>query len=438
MDMTVDHVSAYATAQAQFDRAADLLELSSGARKVLREVKRELTVHFPVRMDDHSIEMYTGFRVQHNLARGPAMGGLRFHPDMTLDDAKALAMWMTWKCAVVGLPYGGATGGIVVDPGALSLNEQQRMVRRFATELSIIVGPESDIPAPDVGSNAQHMAWFMDTISMHRGYSVPATVTGKPLAVGGSEGRPEAAARSIQYCVLDAMEHLQLPSFGSTVVVQGFGTVGRSTARLLEREAGMNVVAVSDSRSAIYNGHGLDIEEVIEYKERNRTLQGCPGCDSVSAEELLELDCTLLVPAALQGVIHEGNAGRVKARIIAEGANGPTTVAADDILGERGVMVIPDILANAGGGDRRLLRVGAGPPGVLLGGGGDQPAPAPHHQPSLSRGAADEPGAPRHDAQRGPHGRGGPCRPCHGGPRDLPISHRSTPLHRGKIQSLNV
>jgi len=349
MDMTVDHVSAYATAQAQFDRAADLLELSSGARKVLREVKRELTVHFPVRMDDHSIEMYTGFRVQHNLARGPAMGGLRFHPDMTLDDAKALAMWMTWKCAVVGLPYGGATGGIVVDPGALSLNEQQRMVRRFATELSIIVGPESDIPAPDVGSNAQHMAWFMDTISMHRGYSVPATVTGKPLAVGGSEGRPEAAARSIQYCVLDAMEHLQLPSFGSTVVVQGFGTVGRSTARLLEREAGMNVVAVSDSRSAIYNGHGLDIEEVIEYKECNRTLQGCPGCDSVSAEELLELDCTLLVPAALQGVIHEGNAGRVKARIIAEGANGPTTVAADDILGERGVMVIPDILANAGG-----------------------------------------------------------------------------------------
>ena len=349
MEMTSAPSSAYATAQAQFDRTADLLDLSSGARKVLREVKRELTVHFPVQMDDRSIEMYTGFRVQHNLARGPAMGGLRFHPEVTLDDIKALAMWMTWKCAVVGLPYGGATGGIVVDPGVLSLHEQQRMVRRFATELSIIVGPESDIPAPDVGSNAQHMAWFMDTISMHRGYSVPATVTGKPLAVGGSEGRPEAAARSIQYCLLDAMEHLHLPSFGSTVVVQGFGTVGRYTARLLEREAGMNVVAVSDSRSAIYNGHGLDIEEVIQYKERNHTLQGCPGCDSITAEEMFELDCTILVPAALQSVIHEGNAGRVKARIIAEGANGPTTIAADDILGDNGVLVIPDILANAGG-----------------------------------------------------------------------------------------
>jgi len=347
MDMTT--VSAYQTAQAQFDRAADLLELGPGARKVLREVKRELTVHFPVVMDDTSIEMFTGFRVQHNLARGPAKGGLRFHPGLTLDDVKALAMWMTWKCAVVGLPYGGSNGGIVVDPGTLSLSEQQRMVRRFTTEISIIVGPESDIPAPDVGSNAQHMAWFMDTISMQRGYSVPATVTGKPLAVGGSEGRAEAAGRSIQYCVLDAMEHLGLATFGSTVVVQGFGTVGQNTARLLEREAGMSVVAVSDSKSAIYNGHGLDIEEVIEYKTRNGSLRGCPGCDSISGEELLELDCTVLVPAALQGVLHEGNAERVRARIVAEGANGPTTVAADDILNDRGVMVIPDILANAGG-----------------------------------------------------------------------------------------
>ena len=349
MDMTSPPASAFATAQAQFDRAADMLDLGSGARKVLREVKRELTVHFPVQMDDRSIEVYTGYRVQHNLARGPAKGGLRFHPGVTLDDVKALAMWMTWKCAVVGLPFGGAKGGIVVDPNTLSLNEQQRMVRRFATEISIIVGPESDIPAPDMGSNAQHMAWFMDTISMHRGYSVPATVTGKPLAVGGSEGRSEAAARSIQYCVLDAMEHLNLPTFGSTVVVQGFGNVGSNTARLLEREAGMSVLAVSDSKSAIYNGHGLDIIEVIEYKQRNGTLQGCPGCDSISAEELLEVECTVLVPAALQGVIHDGNAQKIKARIIAEGANGPCTVDADDILDDRGIFVVPDILANAGG-----------------------------------------------------------------------------------------
>ena len=347
--MSAGDSSAYAIAQEQFDRAADVLDLDDGIRKVLREVKRELTVHFPVLMDDRSLEMFTGFRVQHNLARGPAKGGLRFHPATSLDEVKALAMWMTWKCAVVGLPYGGAKGGIIVDPKKLSLDEQQRMVRRFATEISIIVGPESDIPAPDVGSNAQHMAWFMDTISMHRGYSVPATVTGKPLAVGGSEGRPEATGRGLQYCVLDAMEQLSLHSPGSTAAVQGFGNVGATAARLLAREAGMSVIAVSDSRSGIYNGHGLDIEEVIEYKERHGTLEGCPGCDRITQEELLELECTVLVPAALEGVITGENTPRVKAKIVAEGANGPTTPAADDVLSDNGVMVIPDILANAGG-----------------------------------------------------------------------------------------
>jgi len=343
------HSGAYEIAQAQFDRAADVLDLDDGMRKVLREVKRELTVHFPVLLDDRSLEMFTGFRVQHNLARGPAKGGLRFHPGTSLDEVKALAMWMTWKCAVVGLPYGGAKGGIIVDPKKLSLDEQQRMVRRYATEISIIVGPESDIPAPDVGSNAQHMAWFMDTISMHRGYSVPATITGKPLSVGGSEGRPEATGRGLQYCVLDEMEHLGLHSVGSTAVVQGFGNVGATAARLLAREAGMSVIAVSDSRSAIHNGHGLDIEEVIEYKDHHGTLVGCPGCDRISAAELIELECTVLVPAALEGVITEANASRVKAKIVAEGANGPTTPEADDILADRGIPVIPDILANAGG-----------------------------------------------------------------------------------------
>jgi glutamate dehydrogenase (NAD(P)+) len=342
--------SAYSIAQAQFDRAADVLDLDDGMRKVLREVKRELTVHFPVLLDDRSIEVFTGYRVQHNLTRGPAKGGLRFHPQTSLDEVKALAMWMTWKCAVVGLPFGGAKGGVICDPKKLSETEQQRLVRRYATEISILVGPESDIPAPDVGTTPQHMAWFMDTISMHRGYSVPATVTGKPLSVGGSEGRPEATGRGILFCVLDAMEDLGMTTTqGSTAVVQGFGNVGATAAKLLARETGISVLAVSDSTSAIYNGHGLDMDEVAEYKARNGTLQGCPGCDAISQAELLELECTILVPAALEGVIDGDNAPRVKAKIIAEGANGPTTIEADDILSDRGVVVIPDILANAGG-----------------------------------------------------------------------------------------
>jgi glutamate dehydrogenase (NAD(P)+) len=341
--------SAYVIAQEQFDRAADVLDLDDDVRKVLREVKRELTVHFPVLMDDRSIEMFTGYRVQHNLARGPAKGGLRFHPAVTLDEVKALAMWMTWKCAVVGLPYGGAKGGVIVDPKLLSLDEQQRLVRRFATEISIIVGPESDIPAPDMGTNAQHMAWFMDTISMHRGYSVPATVTGKPLSVGGSEGRQEATGRGLAFCVLEAMEEIGLRGPGSTAVVQGFGNVGSVSARLLNREAGMSILAVSDSTSAIFNGHGLDLDEVQEYKRRHGSFKGYPGAEEIDPAEVLELECTVLVPAAIESQIHSGNAERVRARIVAEGANGPTTPEADDILNGKGVLVVPDILANAGG-----------------------------------------------------------------------------------------
>ncbi len=341
--------SAYAIAQEQFDRAADVLDLDDDMRKVLREVKRELTVHFPVLMDDRSIGMFTGYRVQHNLARGPAKGGLRFHPAVTLDEVKALAMWMTWKCAVVGLPYGGAKGGVICNPKLLSLDEQQRLVRRYATEISIIVGPESDIPAPDVGTTAQHMAWFMDTISMHRGYSVPATVTGKPLAVGGSEGRPEATGRGLAFCVMEALEELGIRGPGSTAVVQGFGNVGSVSAKLLNREAGMSVLAVSDSTSAIFNGHGLDLDEVEHHKAANGTLVGCPGAENIDPEELLELECTVLVPAALEGQITRANADKVRAKIVAEGANGPTTPEADDILQGKGVLLIPDILANAGG-----------------------------------------------------------------------------------------
>jgi glutamate dehydrogenase (NAD(P)+) len=341
--------SAYAIAQEQFDRAADVLDLDDDLRKVLREVKRELTVHFPVLMDDRSIEVFTGYRVQHNLARGPAKGGLRFHPAVTLDEVKALAMWMTWKCAVVGLPYGGAKGGVICDPKKLTQTEQQRLVRRYATEISIIVGPESDIPAPDVGTTPQHMAWFMDTISMHRGYSVPATVTGKPLAVGGSEGRLEATGRGLAFCVMEALGELDINSPSSTAVVQGFGNVGSVSARLLNREAGMTILAVSDSTSAIYNGHGLDIDDVEQYKAHQGTLEGCPGAENIDPAELLELDCTVLVPAALEGVITRNNAAKLRARIVAEGANGPTTPEADDILTDKGVLLIPDILANAGG-----------------------------------------------------------------------------------------
>ncbi len=341
--------SAYAIAQEQFDRAADVLDLDDDLRKVLREVKRELTVHFPVLMDDRSIEVFTGYRVQHNLARGPAKGGLRFHPAVTLDEVKALAMWMTWKCAVVGLPYGGAKGGVICDPKKLTQTEQQRLVRRYATEISIIVGPESDIPAPDVGTTPQHMAWFMDTISMHRGYSVPATVTGKPLAVGGSEGRLEATGRGLAFCVMEALGELDINSPSSTAVVQGFGNVGSVSARLLNREAGMTILAVSDSTSAIYNGHGLDIDDVEQYKAHQGTLEGCPGAENIDPAEMLELDCTVLVPAALEGAITRNNAAKLRARIVAEGANGPTTPEADDILTDKGVLLIPDILANAGG-----------------------------------------------------------------------------------------
>jgi glutamate dehydrogenase (NAD(P)+) len=347
--MVLTRESAYSIAQKQFDRAADQVELEPSIRRVLREVKRELTVHFPVQMDSGDTQMLTGYRVQHNITRGPAKGGLRFHPDVTLDEVKALAMWMTWKCAVVGLPYGGAKGGIVCNPKTMSPQELEKMVRRFATEISILVGPESDIPAPDVGSNAQMMAWFMDTISMHKGYSVPATVTGKPIAVGGSEGREEATGRGVTYTVIEALAHIGLKGPESTAAVQGFGNVGATSARLLAKEAGVTVVAVSDSKAAIHNGHGLDIDEVMAHKRRTGTVGGYPGAEEISEADLLSLDVTVLVPAALEGVIDGGNAAGIRARVIAEGANGPVTPDADDILEEHGVLVVPDILANAGG-----------------------------------------------------------------------------------------
>ncbi len=334
-------------AQQQFDEAAEAFGLDPNMRRVLRECKRELIVTFPVLMDDRSVRMFTGYRVHHNIDRGPAKGGVRFHQVVTLDEVKALAMWMTWKCAVVGIPYGGAKGGVIVDPKQLSRLELENMTRRYTTEISVLIGPERDIPAPDVNTNAQIMAWMMDTISMHAGHSVPAVVTGKPLGIGGSEGRPEATGRGCMLTTLGAMKHLGLRPEDTTVAVQGVGNVGYTTAKLLAR-AGCKVVAVSDSRGACYNPHGIDLDEVVKAKELTGQLRQ-QVCETLTNTELLELPVTVLVPAALENQIHRGNASRIKAKIICEGANGPTTPEADRILEDNGVFVIPDILANAGG-----------------------------------------------------------------------------------------
>jgi len=336
------------TAQHQFDEAAEILKLEPGLRKILREVQREFPCHFPVQMDDKTVRNFTGFRIQHNINRGPAKGGLRFHPDVSLDEVKALAMWMTWKCAVVNIPYGGAKGGVIVDPYSLSANELEHLTRRFATEISILVGPDRDIPAPDVGTNAQVMAWFMDTLSMHRGYSVTASVTGKPVEVGGSLGRADATGRGVMICTVAALETMGLKPFNQRVVVQGFGNVGSVSARLLE-EAGCQIVAVSEDYGGIYNPLGLSVKKLLEYKARERTLKGFPGAELVPNEDLLKLDCDVLVPAALENQITSANAHDIKAKLIVEGANGPTTPEADEILRKRGVILVPDILANAGG-----------------------------------------------------------------------------------------
>jgi glutamate dehydrogenase (NAD(P)+) len=337
----------FINAQTQFDIAAEVLGLDPNMRRVLRECKRELIVTFPVLMDDHTIQMFTGFRVHHNIDRGPAKGGIRYHPGVSLDEVKALAMWMTWKCAVVGIPYGGAKGGVIVDPKKLSRNELENLTRRYTSEISILIGPERDIPAPDVNTNAQIMAWMMDTISMHAGHSVPAVVTGKPLGIGGSEGRAEATGRGCMLTTLAALKHLGIHPEDATVAVQGVGNVGYTTAKLLQ-QAGTKVVAVSDSNGACFNEDGIQLDEVVREKELTGRLRQ-KVCTMLSNAELLELPVTVLVPAALENQIHRGNAHRVKAKVVCEGANGPTTPDADRILEEKGVFLIPDILANAGG-----------------------------------------------------------------------------------------
>ena len=349
--MTQDVVgasSAWSVALQQYDRAADKLNLGAAVREVLRSPKREVTVHFPVQLDDGSTNVFTGYRVWHNVTRGPAKGGIRFHPQVDLAEIRALAMWMTWKCACVKIPYGGAKGGVTCDPKKLSMRELERLTRRFTTELGEMIGPDSDIPAPDVNTNAQVMAWMMDTYSMHRGYSVTGVVTGKPVSIGGSEGRQEATGRGVVYMVQEAAKAVDLELRGARVAVQGFGNAGEAAARFLT-ELGARVVAVSDSRGGVFDGDGLDLPLVTRHKQETGSVIGAPRTRAVSNDELLELDCDVLVPAALEGVITERNAPRTRARIIAEAANGPTSPEADDILRQRGVVVIPDILCNAGG-----------------------------------------------------------------------------------------
>ncbi len=332
--MAIDIVNPYDMAIAQFDEAADRLGLSQAMRAILRKPKRELIVNFPVRMDNGDVEMFTGYRVQHNINRGPAKGGIRFSPEVSLDEVRALAMWMTWKCAVVGIPFGGAKGGVICDPHKLSRSELERLSRRYATEISILIGPDSDIPAPDMNTNPQIMAWMMDTFSMHKGFSIPAVITGKPLAIGGSEGRLEATARGVQFVAIEAMHDLGMRPEDCSVVVQGFGNVGSISARLLH-ELSCKIVAVSDISGGVYNSNGIDIHRALRHSKEHGTLRGLKDAEAVTNSELLELPCNVLA--------------RIKARLIIEAANGPTTPDADHILNDRGIMIVPDILANAGG-----------------------------------------------------------------------------------------
>ena len=344
--------SPFETAQTQLRKVAQMLDLDEGMIEVLAHPKREFTVNFPVRMDDGSIKVFTGHRVQHNEARGPVKGGIRYSSFVTLDEVKALAMWMTWKCAVVNLPYGGAKGGVVVDPRKLSDGELERLTRRYAAEISIIIGPERDVPAPDLGTDARIMAWIMDTFSMHHGHSVPGVVTGKPVGIGGSSGRMEATGRGVLYIVQEACRERGVALEGMTVAIQGFGNVGGVAARLM-RGAGAKIVAVSDSRGGLYRDSGLDVEDLYAHRQAGGLLGEHPrhgvDHDDITNAELLELPVDILIPAALEGQIHAGNAPRVRAKMVVEAANGPVTSGGDAILDDRGIYLVPDILANAGG-----------------------------------------------------------------------------------------
>jgi glutamate dehydrogenase (NAD(P)+) len=332
----------------RFDQAAELLELERGIYKILRHPEKQIITSIPVAMDNGEVEVFQGYRVLYNTSRGPAKGGIRFDMGVSLDEVTALAAWMTWKCAVVDIPFGGAKGGVICEPYRLSRAELERLTRRYTASILEILGPESDVPAPDVNTNEQTMAWIMDTYSMHKRHTVTAVVTGKPISMGGSKGRREATGRGVKIVVNEALRELGMPLNGTKVAVQGFGNVGSVAARLLEEE-GLTVVAISDKSGGIYNPNGIYINEALDYIREHRLLEGYPGGDAITNEQLLEVECDVLAPCALENVITRKNAGNIQAKIIAEGANGPTTAFADAILDEKGVFVIPDILANAGG-----------------------------------------------------------------------------------------
>ncbi len=338
----------YEAAMENFDLAANALELHPDVREMIKYPERILEVNLPVRMDDGHIHRFEGYRVQHSTARGPAKGGIRYHPNVTLDEVKALATWMTWKCAVVNIPFGGGKGGVTCSPKDMSQGELERMTRRYTASILPIIGPERDIPAPDVYTNSQIMAWIMDTYSMTKGYPIPGVVTGKPISLGGSLGRNEATGRGVFYTIQGACDHLELPLKEARVIVQGFGNAGSIAAQLLH-SAGATVIAVNDSRGCVYNGTGLDVAKLIVHKEKTGNVLGFPAAEEIRPNELLALKCDILVPAALENAIDEENAVAVKAKIVAEAANGPVTPEGDKVLESKGIFVIPDILCNAGG-----------------------------------------------------------------------------------------
>ncbi len=332
----------------RFDRAAELLNLDAGIYRILRHAEKQIITSIPVSMDNGDVEVFTGYRVLYNTSRGPAKGGIRFDLAVSLDEVTALAAWMTWKCAVVDIPFGGAKGGVICDPYRLSTAELERLTRRYTASILEVLGPESDVPAPDVNTNEQVMAWIMDTYSMHKRHTVTAVVTGKPIIMGGSKGRREATGRGVKIVVKEALRELGMPLHGTRVAVQGFGNVGSVAARLMEEE-GLTVIAISDKSGGVYNPNGIYVSQAIDWVRKHRFLEGFPNGEPITNEDLLELDTDVLIPAALENVITRKNAPNIKARILAEGANGPITAYADSILEEKGVFVVPDILANAGG-----------------------------------------------------------------------------------------
>ncbi len=335
-------------AETRFNQAATLLGMDEGLQKVLRTPTMEITIYIPIQLDDGRLEVFTGYRVQHSLVRGPAKGGIRFAPDVSIDEVRALASWMTWKCSVANIPFGGGKGGVICDPALLSQNELERITRRYTAELIDFIGPERDVPAPDMNTNEQTMAWIMDTYSMHKRTTVTAVVTGKPLDLGGSRGRPAATGRGCLFVTLQALRRLGITPSDARVVVQGMGNVGGNAARLMA-EAGMKIISVIEYDGALYNPNGIDPVQVLKHRAETGSIMGCPGAEEIDKHEAIYLPCDVFVPAAKENVIHSGNAHRLQAKIICEGANGPTTAAADRILEEKGIFVIPDILANAGG-----------------------------------------------------------------------------------------